>query len=128
MIDKWLLLNLTTDEAHAFRRIEDACRDNDDFGFFTRVRDELKNGGNAADILRRYGIEEKRADGVDKLLQQWPDAIEIKYDGTCEMCQRDGLLSFRLPHHEPDIDEDVLLFCGYFCPHCNFSNAGRRNE
>ena len=101
MIDKWLLLNLTTDEAHALRLIEDACRDNDDYGFFSRVT---------------------------KLLQQWPDAIEIKYDGTCEMCQRDGLLSFRLPHHEPDIDEDVLLFCGYFCPHCNFSNAGRRNE
>lgn len=101
MIDKWLTLGITTDEAHALRLIEDACRDAGDYGFFSRVT---------------------------KLLQHWPDAINIEYAGACDMCHRDGLLTFRLPHRETDIDEDVLLFCGYFCPHCNFSNAGRRNE
>ena len=57
MIDKWLTLGITVDQAHALRLIEDACRDNNDFGFFSRVRDELQRGADVADVLRRYGVE-----------------------------------------------------------------------
>lgn len=56
MIDKWLLLNLTTDEAHAFRRIEDACRDAGDYGFYMRTREELKIGITPQDIMKRYRV------------------------------------------------------------------------
>ena len=44
MIDKWLTLGITTDEAQAFRLIEDACRDAGDYGYYKRIREELAIG------------------------------------------------------------------------------------
>lgn len=58
MIDKWLTLGITVDQAQAFRLIEDACRDAGDYGFFGRVRDELRRGASAADVLRRYEVRD----------------------------------------------------------------------
>ena len=56
MIDKWLTLGITTDEAQVFRLIEDACRDASDYGFYMRTREELKIGITPQDIMKRYQV------------------------------------------------------------------------
>lgn len=68
--------------------------------------------------------------GEALLKKTWPDAVEIRHEGECDICHRDTLLTFRLPQFEReervDRDGQTREECGYFCPACDFSNAGSR--
>lgn len=63
-----------------------------------------------------------------KLLRWQPHATNIRHAGKCDNCKRDGLLFYQ----HPDFDQPepipygdrMALQGGYYCPRCEFSNAG----
>ena len=58
-----------------------------------------------------------------KLLKRWPEARSIRRGTRCH-CKHGQQWSFIIPpeSQRPDGQEN----CGYYCPVCNFSNAGSR--
>lgn len=61
---------------------------------------------------------------VGKLLDVQPKAIALRYEGKCDVCRRDGYLSYIHPDFVK-VDGDYED-CGWFCHRCGFSNAGAR--
>jgi hypothetical protein len=59
---------------------------------------------------------------ICKLLEKWPDARRIQRADRCH-CKHGQQWSFVL---HGDKLGDVREQCGYYCPACNFSNAGSR--
>ncbi len=60
---------------------------------------------------------------ICKLLERWPDARRIHRAHHCH-CKRGQQWSFVIP---PEVKGADMEYCGYYCPACNFSNAGSRS-
>lgn len=63
----------------------------------------------------------------EKLLVAFPEAINVRNEGRCDCCHREGLRSFQLPDDAEATDPaSDVEHCGYYCERCGFSNAGSR--
>lgn len=64
---------------------------------------------------------------MGKLLDWQPTAREIRLEPQCPICKRQSTvyLSYILPTFDKS-ENHLIQFCGYYCPRCDFSGAGRR--
>lgn len=65
---------------------------------------------------------------VEMISELWPDALNIRHEGRCDVCRRIGLWTFQLPDDagvNRGMNEEQ---CGYWCAYCGFSNAGTRTK
>ena len=58
----------------------------------------------------------------------WPEAINIRYEGRCDICHRHTLFTFQLPEDHAVNRGINSEQCGYWCAGCGWSNAGARDK
>lgn len=66
----------------------------------------------------------EKALAVRRLMERYPDARQVRFEGKCPNCRRTWLMSFVLG--AADKRADGRQNCGYFCAACNWGNAGSR--
>lgn len=75
--------------------------------------------------VRKVGFEE----GLVRLYREFPEAYAIRRE-TCHCPLHTLMLSFRLPQIGDAYDKLLARrryqSCGFYCPTCDFSNAGSR--
>lgn len=86
---------------------------------FTAINDDLMG------IVR---TSEGVMDVPQFIVKHWPDAVDVKREGKCHVCERDSLYSFTQEEfRQPEYRNNRFYEqCGYCCVRCGWSNAGTR--
>ncbi len=65
---------------------------------------------------------------LDRCLRQFPNAMDVREAGVCHCKYRARMFFLTLPEYAYDRVRDGQVSGGYYCPVCDFSNAGSMDE